>query len=264
MNHATSFASRDAARRPVRVTALAFMAFITLLPLPAAPASDRTESSIAGPGTSPASPPVYQDSDHVSQGCYISTVVYLAKFLAAFPGEFGSPVTIHPKPYPTPHTIALVTWRNEWWLRDEFLGVIRLNLPVTTLEVTAHVTNHAEATLERRALHLSQNVRARIASFGARNGGGVDAFREISQAAKLLPFTSELFRIESRGQKIPLLFFRPRPGYIAVYNPVFGTATAETEVTSSIKVVELVAERLGYPVASVRPDHRHLVAAITP
>jgi hypothetical protein len=80
----------------------------------------------------------------------------------------------------------------------------------------------------------------------------------------LLPVASELFCIESQGREILLLFFRPGPDCVAVYDPRFGTAIARTKATSSAKVVELVAERLGYRVASIRTDTCHLIAAGSP
>ncbi len=244
MNSTASLLPR-CARRVAHAVALALM-ITPSLPL----ASGQTNETAA--------PPHQPDAVHVPEGCYISTVAYLGRFAVEFPGEWGAPFTAFLASNRWHHTVALVTWRGEWWLRDEFLGAIRMNLPVASRAVTAPVARHAEATLGRVASQLSRAQRARIAVIGRR----FDATHEVAKAAKLLPFPGEVFLVSSHGREIPLLFFRPAPGCIAVYDPHFGTAVAETTTGNSAKVVEVVAERLGYKVTSVRPETRHLIAAI--
>ena len=246
-----------------RTIAFSLATLIGPASLPVASARDASELFAATPGASRTSPPDYVDSVHVAEGCYISTVAYLTKFSAAFPDEFGSAVTIHPKSHLTPHTIALLTWRDHWWLRDEFLGVLPVNLPVRTREITEQIKSSSEAALERRALRLSATRQTRRAGLHSRDDRVLDAPREVARAATLLQFASEAFHIESRGRKTCMLLFRPRPGTIAVYDPAHGTATAKTDLTSSVEIVALVAERLGYAAAIVRPASRLLVAAVS-
>lgn len=207
----------------------------------------------ASANPAPSSPPRFPDAIHVREGCFISSVAYLAKFEAEFPGEFGAPVAVHPRIYPTPHTVALVTWAGEWWLRDEFVGVLRLNMPVVAREITVDVKDRAEKALDRRVRSLSAKDRAGILSPGLHERGAVDAAREVDAAEKLIPFAVERFHIMSGGRETPVLFFRPSPGKIAVYDARFGTAAAETAMADSAMIVGMVAEHLGYKAASVRP-----------
>jgi hypothetical protein len=225
----------------------------TIIPLHASPAD-----------SAPASPPDYPDSIHVAWGCYISTAAYLAKFAANHPGEFGAPFTAFLGVIQRHHTAALVTWRGEWWLRDEFLGVMRLGLPVAGHGVTDRVTRRAETTLAREAAKLPPALRARIAAVDHRGNSGFNAAHDVAQAAALLPFPAEVYWVTCGDGEIPLLFFRPGPGAIAVYDPHHGTATAETDTTRPAVIVQLVAQRLGYRVTSVRRDLSRLLASAGP
>ena len=245
-----SSGSRFLAGHAIRGAALAFMFTAALL----SPAARAT--------TAPATPPDFPDTTHVREGCYISSVAYLARFAAEFPGEFGAPCSVHPSIYPRRHTVALVTWAGEWWLRDEFAGVVRLNLPVASREITETVRRRAETRLDRRVRGLSSADHARILSLGLHGNRTINPAHEVAQAARLLPYESTRYRVECRGRESPVLFFRPSPGWIALYDPQFGTATAETDSPRDAALVELIAERLGYKVTSVRPDPRHLIAAL--
>ncbi len=233
--------SRSRAGRAIRAAALTLMYTSTLL------------SFAATSAPAPVTPPDFPDTTHVREGCFISSVAYLAKFAAEFPGEYGAPVSVHPRIYPTPHTVALVTWAGEWWLRDEFVGVFRLNLPVASREITESVRHRAEVALDRRVRGLSRQERESILSLGLHGNRAVDAAREVAAAANLIPFDGEHFRIVSGGREVPVLFFRPSPGRIAVYDANFGTASAATDIADSATIVRLVAEQLGYRAASVRP-----------
>lgn len=233
------------ARRVAQVVALAVM-ITPAIPL----ASGQTNDTAA--------PPHHPDTVHVPEGCYVSTVAYLARFSAEFPADWGAPFTAFLASNRWHHTVALVTWRGEWWLRDEFLGVRRLNLPVASPAISETVARRAEAAIGRMASQVSRTLRARIAGVGRR----FDAAQEVAKAAALLPSPGEVFLVSSLDREIPVLFFRPCPGSIALYDPNFGTATAETAATNSASIVEAVAQRLGYKVTSVRPGSRHLIAAV--
>jgi hypothetical protein len=229
--------------------ALAFMFTATLV----SPAARATNA--------PSAPPDFPDTTHVREGCYLSAVAYLARFAAEFPGEFGAPCSVHPSIYPRRHTVALVTWAGEWWLRDEFAGMVRLNLAVASREITETVRRRAETRLDRRVRGLSPSERTRILSLGLHGHRTVDAAREIAHAERLLPYASTRYRIESNGREIPVLFFRPGPGRIALYDPELGTGAAESADLRDAAVVEAIAGAMGRRVTSVRIDPRQLVAA---
>lgn len=242
--------------RTLRAAALALMTTATL-PLLAGPAADPA----AAPAAQPATPPRHEDTVHVPLGCFISTTAYLAKFAAEQPGEFGAPLTAFLGVIRRHHTSAVVTWRGEWWLRDEYLGVIRLGLPVAAREITERVARRAEATLEREAAKLPAELRARIAGIGHTVNRDFSAAREVARAAALLPFPAEIYLVTCGHREVPMLFFRPGPREIAVYDPHHGTATAETDSHRHTGIVELVAQRLGYGVTSVRLDQSRLLAS---
>ncbi|MDP3073101.1 MAG: hypothetical protein Q8N18_22600 [Opitutaceae bacterium] len=252
-----TFSPRSLGLRCLTGRALAAAALVFMFTAPPLLSAAR-----AAPG--PATPPDFPDTTHVREGCYISSVAYVARFAAEFPGEFGAPCSVHPRIYPKRHTVALVTWAGEWWLRDEFAGVMRLNLPAASREITETVRRRAEVTLDRRVRGLTSSERARILSLGLHGSRTLDAAHEIAEAARLLPYASALYRVESNGREIPVLFFRPSPGWIALYDPHFGTATAETDSPRDAAIVEAIAERLGYRVTSVRRDFGPLLAATGP
>ncbi len=69
----------------------------------------------------------------MANGCYVSTIAFLARFQAEFPGERGVPLVMVRRNANTvrwSHTIALVSWRGEWWGRDEYYGVFALDREV--------------------------------------------------------------------------------------------------------------------------------------
>lgn len=257
--HPASSTAQTLLRRTLRAAALALM-IIPALPLLAG----RATEPVVPPAAQPATPPRFQDTVHVPVGCFISTTAYLAKFAAEHPHEFGAPLTAFLGVIRRHHTSALVTWRGEWWLRDEYLGLIRLGVPVTRREITDRVARRAESTLEREAAKLSPELRARIAGAGQSGNSRIDAAREVAQAAALVPFPAETYLVTCGNREVPLLFFRPSPREIAVYDPFHGTATAETDSPRHAAIVELVAQRLGYRVTSVRRDFGPLVAQAAP
>lgn len=238
-----SLSRRTAALRRL-LPVLGFMLTATTL----LPNSARAEAGAAS------APPDFPDTTHVPEGCYISTAVYLTKFRAAFPGELAAPVSVRVKHYLGPHTVALVSWSGRWWLRDEFMGVIALDAAVNAGAVSETLRAKAEATLDRRTRLLSKRTRERLTDFGDRIVAARNETRDVATAAMLLPCDSERFWVRCGDREVPMLFFRPAAGVVAVYSPVHGTATAETTITSSRRVVELVARELGYNVSGLRSE----------
>lgn len=200
----------------------------------------------AAPETTAATPPDFPDAAHVENGCYLSTFVYLAKFLAAHPGERGEPLTVQSRNYDEPHTIALVSWRGRWWGRDEYCGVFAIDCAVETGIQAESLKTVAEAALQRRAARLLKQGRIVIPSSNARRLTADRRAQAVATARTLLPAGGTPFWVQDKGSEVPLLFFRPAPGQIAVYDPVLGTATAETTLTDPARIVALVAARLGY------------------
>ncbi|MBL9199047.1 MAG: hypothetical protein JNL39_01020 [Opitutaceae bacterium] len=223
---------------------LAFALMLTPAHLPA-----------AQPG--PSSPPDYPDALHLPEGCLISTLAYLATFAAEFPGEQRAPFTTLLPHNGQHHTVALVTWAGEWWLRDEFLGVIPLKVSAGSGDHMERATQAAGAVLGREAKRLTLAQRRHIAAAG----GGLDATQAVAHAARLLPVPADVYVVTSGGREFPLLFFRPSPGAIAVYDPRHGTAVAETASPHAAAIVREVAQRLGYGVTSVRLDQSRLLAS---
>lgn len=70
----------------------------------------------------------------------------------------------------------------------------------------------------------------------------------------MLPYASELFWVAGERDEVPLLFFRPAPCWIAVYDPLTGTARAYCEAGSPADIVRAVAARLGYDASQVHRD----------
>lgn len=209
------------------------------------------------PAAGASAPPDYPDALPLPEGCFISTLAYLATFAAEFPAEQRVPFTTFMKASQCHHTAALMTWRGEWWLRDEHLGVIRLGVTAAGRGLTERVTRAADAVLLREASRLSQARRRHILSAGH----DLDKAQAVERAARLLPVPGEIYLVESGGREFRVLFFRPAPGQVAVYDPRYGTATAESTSTQAAAIVEAVARRLGYRVSAVRLDLSRLVAS---
>lgn len=153
----------------------------------------------------------------------------------------------------------MVSWQGRWWGRDEFSGVFDLQSVVSHNDCTVRLRTQAESILERLAVrHLK--------------GGYITALGPISElsdrvrweavqvAASLLPCASQLYWVGCNRGVIPLLFFQPSDGMIAVYDPASGTATAECAMRSAPKVVTMVASELGYRASSVWPGSHFVFA----
>jgi len=252
MTSSASLAFLPAATRSSLCVLVLALTVATLLPSSTARAGNAPRETIARPGVAPSAPPDFPDAIHVPNGCYISTAAFLVKFSAAFPSELAVPLTIEPNEYPGPHTVALVSWQNQWWLRDEFLGVFSLNQPVGDAGVTDRLRRTATAAVDRRATRIPRHTRFAIARHSAQLATGAVSARDVATAAKLLPCPSEPFRITCRHRDTALLFFRPGAGCIAVYDPLTGTALAEIDDdASSARIVKLVAARLGYQATAI-------------
>ncbi len=203
----------------------------------------------------PATPPSFPDAAHVVNGCYISSAAYLAKFLAAFPAEKAQPldVTMRNRDGRTrPHTIVLLTWRGEWWGRDEHFGVFTLRRLVGDGKVSERVRQTAEGRLEEHAHRLVAAGRGERALVTPERMNASERAAAVATARELVPVATKIFWADCGREEIPLLFFRPAAGAIAVYDAVHGTARAECGMTDDAAIVALAAKMLGYKVATVR------------
>ena len=63
-----------------------------------------------------------------------------------------------------------------------------------------------------------------------------------------------IYWVRDGKREIPLVFFRPAPGQIAVYDPAFGTGVAKCSQPDDAKVVAAVASRMGYRADVVRAE----------
>lgn len=228
-----------------RLPAPAALAFLSVLA--------AATSTLAHPVPDSA-PPAFADDAHVSNGCHISTLAYVARFAAEFPGERAEPLIVempNADGARRPHTLALVSWRGELWGRDEHFGVFPLKLSATANVKPERVATRAAAALERNARADARNPGYRRAPVAI---GSVDSNKlrhEAELAARLLPVPATVYWVTTGGREYPLVFFRPDGRSIAVYDPHRGTCMAETASRDDAGIVAAVAGRLGYRPTSV-------------
>lgn len=207
-------------------------------------------------GASPV-PPAFADAHHVLQGCYLSTLAYLARFRAAFPAERAAPLTVELKKFHGRHTIAVVSWRGCWWGRDEFFGIFALDRRVAKEPDVTRLVHRAEKVLDEHAAHVVSSSRGEWAPPPPRQLPAAERARLVRLAAELLPIPSELFWLGGAREEIPLLLFRPAPRVVCIYDPLTGTAQAETDATHGPSIARAFAAQLGYAGVTVRTDLTH-------
>lgn len=235
----------------LRFASLAFV--LTPLTAPVARATAR----VANPASALAAPPAYPDPDHVLNGCHLSTLRFLHRFLADFPAEHGESLVVsmrNANGTTQAHTIALISWQGQSWCRDEYYGVFALNCPAESPPDLERLSARAERKLEdhaQRMVRLGQAV-ARSEPPALLSAG--QNLRDVTVAAKLIPYGTKIFWVRAGSRELPMAFFRPDGKRIAVYDPAHGTSTAECASPDDAKIVQLVAARLGYRVDSVRPE----------
>jgi hypothetical protein len=203
---------------------------------------------------SDAAPPHFPDEIHVPNGCFISTVAFVARFRAAFPAERAQPMVVELKKFYGLHTITVLSWRGEWWGRDEYFGVFALDRRVDRHPDPARLVGRAERALDEHAEDLVASGRARWELPHPRTLPASVRLHHLSNAAVSLPCPSERFWVAGGTEEVPLLFFRPLPGLVCVYDPATGTAQAETAATGAASIVRTFATGLGYPVKAIRAD----------
>ncbi len=243
---------RSAARLLGHIPLALFLMISATLPLPAARAS-------ATP------PPHYPDRTHVFNGCRLSALAYLARFTAEFPGEHGQPFVVHMRNADgqvRPHTLALITWQGEWWCRDEYFGVFPLKRAVDALSDSERLTVTVEHLYERHAQDVLRQPNSQLPPVVPAQLSPAQRLRDVQNATALIPVPHMIYWIRDGRREVPVVFFRPSAGEIAVYDPSFGTGTAHCPSTDDEKVVAAIAHRLGYRADSVRAEPTSLTGTL--
>ncbi len=209
------------------------------------------------PSAAPESPPHWPDALHVPNGCHLSTLAFLSRYAAEFPDESGKPVVVamrNADGRTRPHTLAVVSFRGDLWCRDEYFGVFPLGLRTSAEPELRRLVARIEPLLEKNArLHLARPAALRPV-VAPRHLAPAAALAFVRTAVAIAPVRARVFWIRTGAAETPALMFRPSPAEIAVYLPAYGTCVAECDVPDDTRVVELVAERLGYRDATVRAE----------
>jgi hypothetical protein len=202
-------------------------------------------------------PPAYPDSDHVLNGCHLSSIRFLNRYLAEFPAERGETLVVNMRNADgsiQAHTIALISWQGQAWCRDEYYGVFSLECAAESQPNLDRLSAQAERKLERHAQMMIRTHQVAARSQPSTHLSAEQDLRDVTLAAKLIPYATSIFWVRCGNRELPMAFFRPDGKRIAVYDPVHGTSTAECASTDDAKIVLLVAARLGYRAESVRRE----------
>jgi len=78
--------------------------------------------------------------------------------------------------------------------------------------------------------------------------------RKSGPRVNIIPFPHAIFWVNDGTREVPLVFFRPSLGEIAVYDPAHGTGVGECSIKEDVKVVSLVATRMGYRTDGIHSD----------
>ena len=233
--------------RSTRVARLQFaLAFCSALFAPVAQAGARREA-----------PPAFADSAHVSNGCHLSSITFLAKFLGQFPGERGEPLVIqmiNSDGVRRPHTVAVLTWQGQTWCRDEYFGVFVVDCSVAAQSDKARLVAKVQTALERHAAELIRTAGMSLRPAPPAKMSAEQRAAEVTTMATIIPFPTTIYWVRSGSREVPLAFFRPNAREIAVYDPQHGTCLAKCPSRDDAKIVALAAAQLGYHVDAVRPD----------
>lgn len=202
-------------------------------------------------------PPHYPDATHVYNGCHLSSLAYLAKFNAEFPAEQGRPLVVqllNADGCTRSHTLTLLTWQGDWWIRDEYYGVFPLNCTVKAVSDLSQLQALAERVYARHVAEISRRSDAPRPPEVPSRLSVDQRLHDVKLAAGKIPMAHTIYWVRDGKREVPLVFFRPAPGQIAVYDPAFGTGVAKCSQPDDAKVVAAVASRMGYRADVVRAD----------
>jgi len=183
--------------------------------------------------------PETQDELHVNNGCYLSATRFLSRFRTANPDAAGSIETVI-IPGGDKHSIAVLKDGEKTWGRDEFIGIFDIHGDVQRSFDSALRRWFRKATEREIALQTREKTPQ---SFD-------DRLAVVQQAKALLPETqaSEILVIPTKRGQIAVLVWNPEPGRGAVYEPSFGTATADTKLTGAA-LARAALTRVGFELA---------------
>jgi hypothetical protein len=210
-------------------------------------------------------PPSYADPVHVSNGCHLSTIRYLARYRSDFPGERGEPLVINMMNADRTrkmHTMALISWRGRAWCRDEFFGVFALGCRYEAQQDPGRLAALAERSYNSHARKVIRNSGMPSRPGPTRDLTPEQRLRDVSLATQLIPYPSTIYWVRVGLEELPLAFFRPANRQIAVYDPLNGTSLAECSISDDAKVVSAVAAKLGYGTGGVRCNINILSATL--
>jgi hypothetical protein len=183
--------------------------------------------------------PEIKDEFHVNNGCYLSASRFLARFLLANPGAEGSIQTVI-IPGGDKHSIAVLKNEGKTWGRDEFIGVFNIH------DDTQRAFDSALKRWFRKATEMEISLQTHERTPQSFD----DRMAEVERAKALLPESqaSEIMIIPTTRGQIAVLVWNPEPGRGAVYEPSFGTATADTKLTGKALARAALA-RVGFELA---------------
>jgi hypothetical protein len=217
----------------------------------------RATTRVSNPPSVVSAPPSYPDTAHVLNGCHLSSIRFLNRYLAEFPAERGQTLVVSMRNADgstQAHTIALISWQGQAWCRDEYYGVFSLGCPADSQANLDRLSTLAERKLEKHAQKMVSTGQAAARSEAPSHLSAEQNLRDVTTAATLIPYSTKIFWVRSGNRELPMVFFRPDGKRIAVYDPAHGTSTAECSATDDAKIVQLVATRLGYRAESVRAE----------
>jgi hypothetical protein len=230
------------------------LAIAAAVAVPAARADPLPDDSVTLPG-----PPSYPEDTHVFNGCHLSTIRYLARYLSEFPGESGMPLLIKMRNADGPkrmHTLALVSWKGQAWCRDEYFGVFALGCPYEAQPNLKRLVSKAEILLERHAQTMVRTSGKPLRPNAPEQMSPEQRIRAVKAAVGIIPYPSTIFWVQCGHQELPVAFFRGEGRQVGVYEPNCGTCLAECSIRDDAKVVSLVAARLGYRPEGIRRELR--------
>lgn len=213
--------------------------------------------ALAHPASAAVNPPSYPDRAHVSNGCHLSTITYLARLKEQYPAESGEPLVIQVVNYDgsvTSHTIALLTWEGQMWCRDEYFGVFRLGCKVDARPSHDRLVAKAETMLKQHEQKMMREGGVTPCPVPPSKMSAEQRTMEVRAMTQFIPFSTTVYWVHSGKCEVPLAFFRPAPGQVAVYDPQHGTCLGECSVKDDAKIVAAVAAKLGYQAAGLRAD----------
>lgn len=221
------------------------MTLPTMLPAASADQGADEEPQLA--------PPSFPDEAHVCNGCHLSTIRYLARFLAQYPDERGEPLVINARNADRTrkmHTLALVSWHGQAWCRDEYFGVFDLGIPFGSESDADRLTDRVESRYQSHSRDVIRREGLPPRADSTDEMSLDERMRQVTLATHIIPCPSAIYWIREGREDFPVAFFRPSARQIGVYDPASGTSLAECSIRDDTAVVRLVAARLGY-----RSDH---------